>query len=209
VAIVCGVVAWRAVWAERRRSAARVAALASAIGGGDDAPDGASDGAVPVASLFEQSSGTGRPIAQVAAMIILAIVLTSLTIALRRQGTEAATPEPAAAQQEHGMLELVSMRHVRRQGVFVVTGLVRNPPGGMPLSGVDAMVLAFDRNGDFLSSSSAALDLPALRPGEESPFAVTLQEAAGVGRYRVSFRTSQGLLRHVDLRGRQIAMVKP
>ena len=81
-----------------------------------------------------------------------------------------------------------------------MTGLVRNPAAGAPLSGVAALVFAFDRGGEFVASGRGALELPVLQPGEEAPFAVTVTDLPDVGRYRVSFRTQAGPLRHVDRR---------
>ena len=41
---------------------------------------------------------------------------------------------------------------------------------------------------------------PTSAPGDESPFVVTIPNVADVARYRVSFRTEAGTLRHVDRR---------
>ena len=60
-----------------------------------------------------------------------------------------------------------------------------------------------DRSGTFAGSGRAPLDFTTLDPGDESPFVVTLPNAAGVGRYRVSFRTEDGAVRHVDRRAEQ------
>jgi len=82
-----------------------------------------------------------------------------------------------------------------------VTGLVRNPHRGTPLTQAAALVFAFDREGSFVASGRAALDVATLGPGDQSPFVVTLTDLAEVGRYRVSFRTEDGLVRHIDRRG--------
>jgi hypothetical protein len=52
----------------------------------------------------------------------------------------------------------------------------------------------------LLTSGHAAIDGPALEPGAESTFAVTLPATGDVGRYRVSFRTGDRLMSHVDRR---------
>jgi len=39
-----------------------------------------------------------------------------------------------------------------------------------------------------------------LQPGEESPFSIAVPSAAGVSRYRVTFRTDAGIVAHVDRR---------
>jgi hypothetical protein len=64
-----------------------------------------------------------------------------------------------------------------------------------------AVVLAFNREGDFVASARSPLEFPSLGPGDESPFQVTIPGIADVVRYRVSFRTESGVVRHVDRRG--------
>ena len=40
-----------------------------------------------------------------------------------------------------------------------------------------------------------------LGSGDESPFVVTLDASTRVARYRVSFRTDEGIVPHIDRRG--------
>jgi hypothetical protein len=63
-----------------------------------------------------------------------------------------------------------------------------------------AVVFAFDRDGGFVSSGRAPLEFAAIAAGDESPFRVTIPDVKDVGRYRVSFRTEAGVVRHVDRR---------
>jgi hypothetical protein len=91
------------------------------------------------------------------------------------------------------------MRHEQQPDALVVTGLVRNP-GSAPASSITAVVFAFDRAGNFLASGRAPLDDRRLDGGDESPFRVTIPNIGDVGRYRVSFRTEAGVVRHVDRR---------
>jgi hypothetical protein len=106
----------------------------------------------------------------------------------------------ASAQQP---LELLSLRHTTDEtGAFVVTGLVQNPAEGATMKGVVATVYLFDLQGRYFASGRARLDVPALGPGEESPFVVKIPQTAGVGRYRVGFRLDDGgVVAHVDRRG--------
>jgi hypothetical protein len=97
-------------------------------------------------------------------------------------------------------IELMSMRHARDKGALTVTGLVRNPARGTHLEGVSAVVLTFDRDGTFITSNRAAIDFVSLDPGDESPFVVTIPRAGDVGRYRVTFRSGSGIIRHIDRR---------
>lgn len=202
-AVFCAVLVWRVLREERRRSEARVAALASAIDG--PALPGAE--ALPTASFFEvghRSPMQGRPLLKVAigfAMAVTMIVLIAMT------GDRGQPRPPAAAEAAQTPLELISMRHARAGNTLTVTGLVRNP-GDAPAGRVIAVVLAFDRRGDFIASGRGPLEFPTLARGDESPFRVTVPDVPDVGRYRVSFRTEAGVVRHVDLRDsadRQIA----
>ena len=52
----------------------------------------------------------------------------------------------------------------------------------------------------LLGNGGSAIDLPALGPGAESAFAVIVGHAATVGRYRVSFKTGNRVVPHVDRR---------
>lgn len=202
-----GALAWRTLGDERRRSAARVAALASAIQSVDVvAPAGTDARPVAMASMFETASGaasTGRPVIKAAVVATLAVALIIVTaMANRDHADQAVAPEETAP------LELVSMRHTRDGGTLTVAGLVRNPRTGALLTRIAAVVLAFDRSGSFVASGRAALDFTTLEPGDESPFVVTLPHVAEVGRYRVSFRTETGVLPHVDRRAVQTVRVE-
>jgi hypothetical protein len=185
--------AWRLQRLERRRSAARVAALAAAIDG--------SAMPAPAPAMFDRgpaSAVQGRPLLKVAvgfAMAVGIIVLIAMTG--DRHGTPAAAPT-AAAQNAADSLELLSMRHERAGDVLTITGLVRNP--GVAPGPLTAVVFAFDRDGGFVASGRAPLEFATIAGGDESPFQVTIPDVKDVGRYRVSFRTNAGVVRHVDRR---------
>ncbi len=119
---------------------------------------------------------------------------------------------PAAVQQTAEAaarpLELVTLRHQRQGDTLVITGLVRNPPNATPITGLVAVAFAFDKQGGFLTSGRSVLDFPQLKAGEESPFSITIPQAGGVGRYRVSFRTDVGIVPHVDRRSAAPAAVQ-
>jgi hypothetical protein len=196
-AAIFAVAAWRVRADAGRHAAARVAALASTLTPSDAS---ASDPPRPVAvaAMFDATVGARaghRPFGPPAIATALATVLVIGAGMVLRQD-----PQPAAARSEVAPLELITMRHVREGHTLRVTGLVRNPPAGAPLAGVAALVLAFDRRGEFVASGRAAIDVPTLQPGDQSPFVVEVSDLAEVGRYRVSFRTDAGLLRHIDRR---------
>jgi hypothetical protein len=217
-AAVFGAAAWRARTEAAQRSAVRVAALASALGAepgssidGPIAGDSWSEripdpgSRIPASPMFASATADRRVLTKPAiATAIGAILLIGGGTVLRNDGEAAG--QAAAAHDARASLELVSMRHTRDGRTLTVTGLVRNPPTSAPLSGVAALVFAFDRSGQFVASGRGTLESTVLQPGEEAPFAVTVTEVADVGRYRVSFRTPAGPLRHVDRRvARQVA----
>ena len=108
------------------------------------------------------------------------------------------------ARQDAAPLELLSLRHtVGAPGQFTVTGLVQNPQQGRHVSGLVAVVYLFDAQGRYLASGKTPLEYPALRPGDEAPFVVTIPSAGDdVSRYRVGFRLEDGaVVAHVDRRG--------
>jgi hypothetical protein len=109
--------------------------------------------------------------------------------------TQAATQAPTGTP-----LELVALKHERVGDGLHISGVVRNPQDGRPVKGLAAVAFLFDRDGNYLSSDRAPLDYVQLQPGEESPFSIAVPSAAGVSRYRVTFRTDAGIVAHVDRR---------
>jgi hypothetical protein len=133
------------------------------------------------------------------AAAVLAVVLG--TVVFVRMSQRGATPGAVHAQAAPAPLELLSLRH-ERQGVNLsVAGLVRNPPAGAVLERVTAVVFLFDQQGTFMTSAKAPIDFLKLTAGDESPFVVKVAAPTSVARYRVSFRTDDGTLAHVDRRG--------
>jgi hypothetical protein len=51
-----------------------------------------------------------------------------------------------------------------------------------------------------VTSSKANVDFLKLAPGDETPFVVSIDAPDTVARYRVSFRTDDGVVPHVDRR---------
>jgi hypothetical protein len=97
-------------------------------------------------------------------------------------------------------LELVALGHERAGDQLTVRGVVRNPASGAAMDRLTAVVLLFTPDGGFLASGRAVVEPPALSPGGESTFAVTMPRAGEVGRYRVSFRADDKLIAHLDRR---------
>jgi hypothetical protein len=126
---------------------------------------------------------------------VVGIVIGVACFVSARPGAALRPAAPAAA-----ALELVSLEQARTGQALTVRGIVRNPAGAAPRSGVAAVVFVFDRSGAFVTSSRAAIDYQVLGAGDESPFSVAVPNAADAARYRVSFRTERDVLPHVDRR---------
>lgn len=193
-ALAAAAYAWRVARAEQLRSDARVAALAAAIDGTpDDTPN-------TMFARAPRSGLQGRPLLKVGvgfAMAVLVIVLIAMSGDRQRGAVDqAGIPGPERSSQE---LELLSMRHARAGNQLTVTGLVRNR-GTAAATAIMAVVFVFDRDGGFVASGRAPLEFDAISQGDESPFKVTIPDVKDVGRYRVSFRTTAGILPHVDRR---------
>jgi hypothetical protein len=186
----------------------------------DDHPDEA--GSVPVSALADDhrpdhlfeaapaSGAVGRRWLALAAVALLVAAGVALFSAFGSSGIGAAltasrraTGALAGAQP----LELLSLRHsTTSDGVFTVTGLVHNPPTGRSLESVEAVVYLFDSDDHYFASGRAALEMPTVQPGDESPFVVKLTTSTGVTRYRVGFRQQDGrTVAHVDRRGQSPA----
>ena len=197
LAVACAAYTWRVARQEQQLSAARVTALAAAIEGIRP------DDTAPASAMFDQSSGSmvqSRPLLKVAVGFAMAIVIIVLiAMSGERPQTTAAPAGPVQESVGGDSLELLSMRHERQANALTVTGLVRNP-GAAAGGDIMAVVFAFDRDGSFVASGRAPLEFAAIASGDESPFRVVIPEVKEVGRYRVSFRTTAGVVRHVDRR---------
>ena len=192
VASACAAHAWRLTREERIRSQARVAALAAAIEGTEvERPAG-------MFARHPNAAVQGRPLLKVAVLFGMAVVIIVL-IAMSGGRREAPALIAATEEEPREALELLSMRHERAGDTLTVTGLVRNP-GAEAGGTLSAVVFAFDREGDFVASGRAPLEFTTIAAGDESPFRVTIPGVKDVGRYRVSFRTNDGVVRHVDRR---------
>ena len=130
-----------------------------------------------------------------AAVVLFAMLSGGL--AWMMSGPRGTTPQ---AMGPNSPLELVSLTHQRQNSKLAVSGLVRNPVSGKPLERLSAVVFLFDRTGTFVTSSRANVDFLKLGSGDESPFVVSLDAPQTVARYRVSFRTDEGIVPHVDHR---------
>ncbi len=143
----------------------------------------------------ERDNGSRQKTLAIAALILFATLAGGLVWVMSGpRGTSAAAVGP------NSPLELVSLSHQRQNEKLAVSGLVRNPAAGQPIQHLSAVVFLFDRMGTFVTSSRANVDFLKLGAGDESPFVVSLDAPATVSRYRVSFRTDDGVVPHIDRR---------
>jgi hypothetical protein len=233
-ALVMSVTAWRLMRDEKRRSAARIAALSTAASGEEaisqfpelalaepkieqriarspwkpatvvveEPAAAAPDPVVSHPSGFlgavaqEKESGSRQRSLAIAAFVLFAVMSGGLVWMMSGpEGTSVVAVGP------NSPLELVSLSHARRNERLAVSGLVRNPVSGKPVERLSAVVFLFDRSGTFVASARAHVDFLKLGAGDESPFVVSFDAPPTVSRYRVTFRTDDGVVPHIDRRG--------
>ena len=219
LAAVMGVIAWRIGNEERRRSQSRIAALAAEIHAAADPlplrivatdlelrPRVAGPAGTDMFAVAERGEASRRWPAVMAAGVFVVATAVALIIVLSggSNGTTHASNQavaaPAVSQAVAAPLELVALGHERDADRLIVRGVVRNPAAGARVDRLTAVVFLFNRDGGFLTSGRTMIEPSALVPGGESIFVVTIPGAAEVGRYRVSFRTDDRIVPHVDRR---------
>jgi hypothetical protein len=230
IAVAATVIAVRIVRDERRQSQMRVAALAQEIRStaaldldlqphATPALHSASaspslERAVHGAELFSSGSvRSGRPRLGLSLAIAGFLAATVGAAAIVLGGVSQSSSSTAAAhelgQTDEGTskagstaapLELVALAHEREGDTLTVRGSIRNPVSGLEMSRLTAVVFIFDADGGFVASGRALVESPALIPGGESTFVVTVPAAGGIARYRISFRSGDRIIPHVDKR---------
>jgi hypothetical protein len=224
IAIGASVLAWRVMRNDRLRSEARIAALAADLGIDEDErpvvrtaraaepvpaveirtadePGGIfAQGARAERSGFRFAAGLG-----VAALLVAAVIGT---LVLTSRGTTAAPPEratasaaPAAAPPAAEVpLELIALGHEREADRLTVRGVVRGPASSSAQGPLTAVVSLFDRDGTLIATGRGTVQSSEVAPSGERRFVVTVLSAGNVGRYRVSFRSDDHIVPHIDRR---------
>ena len=202
LAIGMGLMLFKVLNDERRRSDARVAALAAAASHIElplAPPVQEPPAAPPVASRADlfAAADAGSPWprrAAVAACLAAVLALAGYALLSSRAATAQAVT-PAAP------LELLALKHTQEGTTLTISGTVRNPRGGAAQQQVFASAVLFAPDGSFLTSGRAALDFTTLAPGDESPFVISVPVTGTVSRYRIGFRGADGsVIAHVDRR---------
>jgi flagellar basal body-associated protein FliL len=233
LAVIMTVITWRVSQEERRRSDARVAALAADIH--DDAPavrhdgmlreadlrirgKGEADAAAPFTGMFAAPAGArteGRLVAVVFIGLLVFGSAAAVAVVFGRSashgagagnsvsepGASEAALQPVAPNPPTAMpLELIALGHERDGDRLTVRGIIHNPAAAAELDRLTAVVFVFNAEGGFSGSGRAAVESAALLPGAESTFVVTVTGVKDIARYRVSFRTDDRVVPHVDRR---------
>ena len=219
MAFAMGVVAWRVIREERRRSDARVAALLTELDhtrdgtGGGAATRPRSRGSAPPASrvpavpnppsvprspelltVAPEPSVSRRPL--LATVAAVGVVLVVATIAMR-SGREASPP---VASGPATPVELLSLAHARQGEYLAISGALRNPTDGVDRGRLSVMATVFDRDGTLIGTGQTPLPVRALAPGSETPFTISMPDADRISRYRISFAQDQTSVPHIDRR---------
>lgn len=204
VAAAMTMIALGLVFRERRRSAARVAALEADIYRTEEEDilvlhDPLSPARSTERLLADSPTHRSFPIAPVAAAGAAVIVGMLVGVSRYRAATDEPV-RPASAVAADQVLQLLALDYERGDDHLTVRGVVRNPPRGSEVDHLTAVVLLFNQQGGFLTSGRSVVESAALPPGTEARFAVTVPGAFDVGKYRVSFRTDDRVVPHVDRR---------
>ena len=216
LAIAMGVVAWRLVEEERRRSDARLAALAAELRGGEGTSS--IPGAEPfVPELPMEATATGAPAAEAeelfspplaststgwtrlaalggAAAVVLSVVAGVLLLSESGDGDAGATAEDVRPP-----LDLIALGHVEEGPFLDISGTVRSPAAAADGERLSVVAIAFDETGTLIATRRTPVQMPALSAGADTSFVVRLL-AAGIRRYRISFLLDDTPIPHIDRR---------
>jgi hypothetical protein len=219
LALVMSVIAWRVGKEERRRSEARVMALASEISLGNR-PDRAAPqpvdeleirparratATVSSGGLFANQA-TKQPSFRPLAVFCIGVLVFGSAVALAvilgsSAGTRALPVAATSDVKAEGplSLELVALGHERDGDRLTVRGAIRSP-SGLEINRLTAVVFLFSRDGTFLTSGRATVEPTTSGRGAEGTFMIIVPGANDVGRYRISFRADDRVVPHVDRR---------
>ena len=211
LAAAMGIVAWRVVRDERRRSDARLAALAAELRrGGTSANEGSEPAEPPAGSAAADDPAAGRGLFSPppepagsgwaaaaalggAAAVVLVAAATAFLLSTSDDG------DSDAAEDTRPQLDLIELRHAESGPFLDISGSVRNPARAAGVERLSVVAAAFDETGALIATLRTPVENPALPAGADSAFLVRLP-AAGVSRYRISFLLGDATVPHVDRR---------
>ena len=96
-------------------------------------------------------------------------------------------------------VELLVLDHDTEDGFLAISGSVRNPADGTDTERLAVIAMAFDRDGAMVASGRAPVGSDVLLPGGEASFEISLP-ADRVNRYRISFLMNETTVPHIDRR---------
>lgn len=215
VAAIMSVVAWRLAREEQRRSEARVQTLAAEIAEIDDQEPSP----VEINGLFGAATPGRTPgsvFGTLAVGVLVVGTFVGLVVALTGglRSSSAATAALASsgpALATTASLELTALSHERQRDRLIVRGVVLDPRGDYAGTTLSAVVSVFDRTGGLVATQRAPIEVAArgAAPGVESSFAVTTTGLDDVYRYRVSFRSDDRTIAHIDRRNPVVTAQMP
>jgi hypothetical protein len=198
---------------EQRRFDRRVATLSADIHADDLPFEPSTTPAVAMAAtrMFQIPGSTGGRFLQAKTAPLAALVLAGAGMvvfviggrpgaALERADRTRASQADSRRAAQPVPLELVALQHEREGEQLTIRGVVRNPATGVSIDHLAAIVLLLNADGDLITRGRAAVAAESLPPGAETTFVVTVPNSADVGRYRLSFRTNDRVIPHVDRR---------
>ena len=206
VAAVMSVVAWRLARDERRRSEARVSALAADIHGEGPSPVHVSD------DFFaeERSRTPGSPLRALAIGVLVVGSAIALVVFASGSPGSSVTAAPAATEAPVApLLELVALGHEREGDRLIVRGVVRYATGTDPAN-LTAVASVLNRQGDIVATGRGLVTgAKPTATGVESSFVVTVPGVSDVSRYRVGFKSNERIIAHVDRRDHGVTAELP
>ncbi len=229
LAIAMGVVTWRLVQEERRRSAARLAALAAELGSGEgwsasgdpdplaprsanDLPDPLPPASTPEGagdepgSLAENGGLFSSPVppapagwGRFAALSGAAGIVLAIVATVFLLTGSGAGDAAESLGDSRPPLDLIALRHAAEGPFLDISGSVRNPAAAAAAERLSVVAMAFDEAGTLVATRRTPVETPSLPPGADSPFTIRLL-AAGISRYRISFLLDETTIPHIDRR---------
>jgi hypothetical protein len=204
LAAACAIVAWRVVREDRRRSEARISALASELHDERIDPILRHESTLQHESTPPMFAGTAPPggrgglfLAGAGVIVVLAAIAGGL-VAGTTADADDTQPGETANVRDRAPLELVNLAHEQDRDQLTVHGVVRGPwiEAPYPLA---AIVTLFRGDGTVIKSERAVVE-PVVAPYRETSFHVTVTGALEAARFRVSFADADRVVPHVDRR---------
>lgn len=221
--VAMGVVTWRLVREERRRSAARLSVLAAELAQHDlhdmheptrQPSSSRSEGAGGTAASshaqtdlfqtqFDETQGWTRRLVGVGIAGVVLVAIVSAAVLTFSGGRR-----DRALEEVQVPVELLALTHEHHDGMLAISGMVRNPGDGPEERHLTVMALALDRDGTVVATGRASLEPTGLSTGTESTFAVSLP-ADDATRYRISFLFEDMTVPHLDRRSAPAGALRP